>query len=100
MQAEASVESFPWPTDFELADYCSGGDFGVSRGRAVQLRFHIDKACGQHLLESPLSADQLVADAGACFEITATVVETELLLRWLRGWGDKISNVEMMPSAL
>lgn len=96
MQAEVSMEVFPWPADFNLADYCSGGDFGVSRGRAVQLRFHIDKACGQHLLESPLSADQLVAELGECFAITATVVETELLHRWLRGWGDKVSNVEMI----
>lgn len=99
MQAEASVESFPWPIDFDLADYCIGVDFGVSRGRKVQLRFHIDKACGQHLLESPLSSDQVVSDIGTSFEIAATVVETELLLRWLRGWGDKISSVEMMSLA-
>ena len=96
-QAEASGEPFPWPTGFDLADYCSGGDFGVSHGRKVQLRFCIEKACGQHLLESPLAADQTARDLGDALEITATVVETELLHRWLRGWGDKVSGIGITP---
>lgn len=94
-QAEASDESFPWPAGFDLARYCSAGDFGVSYGRKVRLRFRIDKTCGQHLLESPLAADQTTRDLGNMLEITATVVETELLHRWLRGWGPKISDVEI-----
>jgi predicted DNA-binding transcriptional regulator YafY len=96
-QAEASDDPFPWPDDFDLADYCSDGDFGVSRGRKVRLRFCIDKACGQHLLESPLAADQTVRDLGDALEITANVMETELLHRWLRGWGEKIGGVEITP---
>jgi len=99
LQAEAGDESFPWPTAFDLADYCSGGDFGVSRGRKVRLRFRIDKACGQHLLESPLAADQTASDLGATLEITATVMETELLLRWLRGWGEQLEGLEITPLA-
>lgn len=95
MQAEAGIEAFPWPTDFKLTDYCIGGYFGVSQGKTVQLSFHIEKECGQHLLESPLSADEQVADFGDCFEITVTVVETEFLLLWLSGWGDKISKIKM-----
>jgi len=51
------------------------------------------------LLESPLAADQTVRDLGDVLEITATVVETELLLRWLRGWGEKVGGVEMTPLA-
>jgi predicted DNA-binding transcriptional regulator YafY len=97
VQAEIGNESFPWPTSFDLADYCSGGDFGVSHGRKVHLRFRIDKTCGQHLLESPLAADQTSCDVGDALEITATVVDTELLYRWLRGWGEKISHVEITP---
>lgn len=98
-QAEASNESFRWPADFDLADYCSGGDFGVSYGRKIHLRFCIDKACGQHLLESPLAADQTTRDLGDTLEITATVMETELLHRWLRGWGEKLGEVKITPIA-
>lgn len=97
-QAEVSGETFPWPADFDLAAYCEGGDFGVSRGRTVRLRFQIDKVCGQHLLESPLSADQTAQDRGEMLEITATVAETELLHRWLRGWGEKIRGVGIEPA--
>ncbi|MBY0463623.1 MAG: WYL domain-containing protein, partial [Burkholderiales bacterium] len=59
--------------------------------------FRIDKVRGQHLLESPLAADQTACDLGDTLEITATVAETELLIRWLRGWGEKVSGVEMEP---
>lgn len=97
LQAEASNEPFTWPAGFDLANYCSGGDFGISHGHQVSLRFKIDKVCGQHLLESPLAKDQTVQDLGDALHITATVVETELLQRWLRGWGDKVSDVEMTP---
>jgi len=97
LQAEVSDESFTWPVGFDLADYCSGGDFGVSHGRKVRLCFRIEKACGQHLLESPLAADQTACDLGDVLEIKATVVDTELLQRWLRGWGEKVDGVEITP---
>lgn len=100
VQAEARSEVFPWPTGFDLANYCNDGEFGMSRGRKVRLRFHIDKTCGQHLLESPLAADQTASDLGDKLEITATVADTELLLRWLRGWGEKIDGIEMTPLML
>lgn len=97
VQAEVSEESFSWPVDFDLATYCNGGDFGISHGRKVSLCFRIEKACGQHLRESPLAADQTVHDLGDILEISATVDETELLQRWLRGWGEKVSQIEMKP---
>jgi len=97
VQAEASEETFSWPMDFDLASYCSGGDFGIRHGRKVLLRFCIDKACGQHLRESPLAADQTVCDLEDMLEITATVEDTELLHRWLRGWGENISEIDMQP---
>jgi len=98
VQALVEDAPFPWPTGFDLADYCKGGDFGLSHGRMVRLRFRIDKACGQHLLESPLSTDQTASAQGEWLEITATVVETELLHRWLHGWGQQIRDVEMTPA--
>jgi predicted DNA-binding transcriptional regulator YafY len=95
LQATVCVEGFPWPADFDLARYEENGHFGISRGRRVRLRFCIEKASGQHLIESPLSADQRVVIEGDHMEITATVMETELLHRWLRGWGEKVHGVEV-----
>lgn len=98
VQAQASNEAFPWPKGFDLKRYCLEGHFGISRGRQVRLRFVIDKACGQHLVESPLATDQRVEDLGERLQIESTVVETELLHRWLRSWGDQVTDVVLEPT--
>lgn len=93
LQAGVCSQTFPWPEEFNLAEYCEGGDFGISRGRKVRLSFRIDKQCGRHLLESPLSTDQMAHEEEDCLRVTATVVETELLHRWLNGWGEQVRDV-------
>jgi len=65
----------------------------------VRVRFVIDPAVGRHLVESPLAEDQTVEPTTNGLAITATVVETELLHRWLRGWGEAIKDVEITPVA-
>jgi hypothetical protein len=76
---------------------CAAGHFGVSQGRRVRLSFLIDKAVRQHLVESPLSMDQTVAERDGRLAVTVTVEETALLHRWLRGWGEAVSDIEMVP---
>lgn len=93
--ADILPEKFPWPQDFDLTRYCQSGAFGITEGRQVRLSFTIDKAAGLHLLESPLSIDQQTQDLGDRLRITATVTETRLLHRWLRGWGDQLSDIQM-----
>lgn len=88
-------ESFAYPTDFDLAHYVEAGHFGIRRGSEVRLAFRMDKAIGQHLAESPLSADQSITDEGERLFITATVVDTELLHRWLRSWGDALTDLSI-----
>jgi hypothetical protein len=51
----------------------------------------LTKVTGQHLLESPLSADQQVRQDGDWLRISATVIETEQLKWWLRSFGDAVS---------
>lgn len=95
-KARRTGERFPYPQDFQLASYAAEGHFGIHRGRRVKVRFLIDPAVGRHLIESPLAEDQQVDFTPEGLRITATVVETELLHRWLRGWGDAIKEVEIM----
>ena len=94
--AKASTLTFERP-DFDLARYDAEGRFGVGDGQRVRLSFQIEKRPGLHLLESPLSADQTVADKDTHYEITATVVQTLLLDRWLRSFGGQIQNVQKTP---
>lgn len=92
-QARMQDITFPWPQDFDLDAYCYAGHFGVRRGPRKRLSFCIDATLGQHLLESPLAADQTVHQREGRLEISATVEDTELLRRWLRGWGEAVSDI-------
>lgn len=81
---------FARPKTFDLRAYDDEGRFGFGEGRKVALVFTVDKTAGHHLLESPLSADQKVTERGAWYEISATVVESEQLKWWLRGFGSEL----------
>ena len=91
--ARASNRSFERPKEFDLQKYDDDGRFGFGEGERIKLRFRIDKGAGRHLLESPLSADQQVVELDDAYEITATVVDSEWLWRWVRGFGPQVSCV-------
>lgn len=92
--AEISTMTFERPKTFDLQKYDDDGRFGFGEGERVRLTFHIERAAGLHLLETPLSNDQTVAELeGGQLEITATVVDSAMLEWWLRGFGDSVSEV-------
>lgn len=97
VSAEVGAATFDWPKGFNLADYDAEGHFGISLGRRVRVRFLIERASGRHLVESALWADQQVMEREDALEITATVMETELLHRWLRGWGERLWDLRIEP---
>lgn len=92
--AQASTLTFERPKDFDLEHYDNDGRFGFGDGERIKLTFHIDKAAGLHLTESPLSRDQQVKELADYYEITATVVDSAMLEWWLRGFGDSIWGVQ------
>lgn len=95
ISAEATTQTFNRPPEFDLKKYDDDGRFGFGNGKHIQLKFFIKKYAGLHLLESPLSADQQVIERdNDYFEITATVVESLILDKWLLGFGDEIVKVE------
>ena len=89
--ARASNRSFERPKEFDLQKYDDDGRFGFGEGERIKLRFRIDKGAGRHLLESPLSADQQVIELDDAYEITAKVVDSEWLWRWVRGFGNAVT---------
>lgn len=94
ISAKASTLTFERPKEFDLQKYDDDGRFGFGEGKRIRLTFRIEKGAGFHLLESRLSLDQKVTEIGDQFEISATVVETAQLDWWLRGFGDRVSNVK------
>ena len=93
ISAEALTMSFKRPPEFDLKKYDDDGRFGFGEGERISLTFRIDKQTGAHLLETPLSKDQKVRSLDSEYEINATVVDTEQLNWWLRGFGDAVRDV-------
>ncbi|MCO5099240.1 MAG: WYL domain-containing protein [Rhodocyclaceae bacterium] len=98
VSARMLPRTFGKPKNFDLARYDGDGHFGFGEGRRVRLEFRITESAGLHLLESPLSSDQKStrADDGR-LRITATVVDSAMLDRWLRGFGKAVTDVRKTP---
>ena len=82
--------AFVRPGSFDLEKYDNDGRFGFGEGRMIKLVFQVSKAAGQHLLESPLSKDQRVKEMRDSYLISASVVESQQLRWWLRGFGEDL----------
>lgn len=93
-KAEATNFTFDRPKDFNLKQFDDDGRFGYGDGSKVKLSFRIEKAAGLHVVECPLSADQVVVHLDDAYLITATVVDSDMLDWWLRGFGDAVSEIK------
>lgn len=93
-RAQCSAISFERPSDFDLANYDDDGKFGMGDGKKIQLSFSISKIEGMLIIESRLSKDQTVVEQDSGYRITATVIQSQMLDRWLRGFGDHVWDIE------
>jgi predicted DNA-binding transcriptional regulator YafY len=90
-QAEVLYEPARKKPGFTIDDYIASGQFGVLTGDPVNLRAVFSRAAGEHLFETPLSADQtLTSDADGHLHLAATVPNTRALVWWLLGFGDGV----------
>ena len=97
--AEALYEPARKKAGFDIDAYIASGQFGVIAGEPVTLRAVFTRAAGEHLYETPLSADQvLTADAAGRLHLAASVPNTRALVWWLLGFGDGVVIQE--PAAL
>ncbi len=98
ISAEVTESVFARPKEFNLQKYDDDGRFGFGEGKRIRLTFRIAKDAGLHLLESPLSEDQVAKELDGSLEITATVVETAQLEWWMRGFGRSVTHVNRMAA--
>ena len=96
LAAEVSTRTFDRPAEFNLKKYDDDGRFGFGDGECIHLQFRIAKPEGLHLLETPLSVDQKVIEHEDDYEIHATVVDSDMLDWWLRGFGDSILDIKKL----
>jgi predicted DNA-binding transcriptional regulator YafY len=92
--ARISLLRFEYPKDFNLAHYDDDGRFGFGEGQKIQLSFTITQDAGIEVLECPLSKDQLVEELDdKSFRITATVIDSGMLDRWLLSFGEEVTDI-------
>ncbi|CAK2219473.1 WYL domain-containing protein [Vibrio crassostreae] len=92
---DAIVSSFNFkrPESFSLAKYDSDGRFGFGEGESCQVQFDIDKQAGYHLVETPLSEDQAIEELESTYRVSATVIDSFLLDKWLKSFGTDVCNI-------
>ena len=93
-RAEVLYEQARGKDGFDLDAYIASGQFGVLAGGPVTLRAVFSRAAGEHLYETPLSADQVLAASDGAIQLTATVPHTRALVFWLLGFGDGVTVLE------
>lgn len=87
--------SFTRPSDFDLQRFDDEGRFGFGEGNHIQIVFRLPAIAGLHLVESPVSKDQVHRTLpDGMTEFTATAVESEQLRWWLRGFGAQLQMVK------
>ena len=98
----ASVSTLPFerPKEFDLKRYDEDGHFGFGKGERIRLSFHITRNAGLQLMETPLSLDQKIVELeSGWLQVTATVVDSLWLHRWLLGFGEAVMNIHQEPAA-
>lgn len=90
LSAGATTQTFERAAGVSLARYDADGRFGFGEGRRVRLHLSIAVAHGRPLLETLLPDDQSVREDGDIPHTTATVVESQWLWNWIRGFGDAV----------
>lgn len=94
--ASASTLGFERP-EFNLARYEADGMLAFGQGKSIRLHFCIAAQAGQYLQETPLSEDQQMQAIEGGYHVSATVMESLLLDRWLNGFGDAVWGVRREP---
>lgn len=93
--ASISTFGFECPKNFKLSQYDADGRFGFGEGVLCKLLFNISKKEGFHLLETPLSDDQNIDEFVDYYQVSATVINSKLLDKWLKGFGEQVWGIKI-----
>jgi len=88
--AKDTSRPFDRPADFDLERYDNEGRFGFGEGKLIKLKIAVSDFQRLILEETPLSKDQTIELIRGRNIVTATVVESQQLVWWLRGLGDEV----------
>jgi predicted DNA-binding transcriptional regulator YafY len=92
IQSATSLEELvEMPAGFSIDEAIAEGQFGFGDGKQIKLEAIFHHGVGDHLFETPISADQVLVDLGdGNLRLKATVADTQQLAWWLLGLGDGV----------
>ncbi len=94
-QADILDEPVIRPKKFDVDRYIASGALGWGDGERIRLEARFLADAAQHLYETPLSEDQVIAtDGDSWVRLTATVANTPQLSWWLLGFGNTVEVLE------
>ena len=83
-----------YPTGFSLDQIADSGVWGFGSGKKIKLEVIFQEGYGEHLYETPLSKDQVIAElADGQLQVSATVADTPQLQWWLLGFGGGVEVI-------
>jgi predicted DNA-binding transcriptional regulator YafY len=89
------------PDGFDLDSYIVSGEFQYPVGPMIRLKARFLRGAAAHLVETPLSDDQLIESLDADHVlVTATVRDSAQLDWWLLGFGSSVRVLEPSDLAL
>ena len=98
-QAEILEDAARRPKGFDLAAYVAEGHFGFSSTNKISVVLRFTREAGEHLLDTPLAADQKVLElSDDRLEVHAEVTDNLQFRWWLLGFADGVEVIE--PKAL
>lgn len=90
LDAEVLADEVLEPAGFDLDQYIEAGGFLYPQGQEIDLVVRFEPYTAHHLRESPLSECQTATELpDGRVEIRARVLNSQQLLWWLMGFGDK-----------
>ena len=84
------------PANHDVDWKLTNGIWHFGPGASVDVKLRFSREAGEHLFETPLSADQTITEEGGALLVAATVADTPQLRWWLRGFAD---GVEVLAPA-
>ena len=88
--ANATDETFAYPSDFSLAEFVASQPTGWGTGKQVRVTLSVLPFLGRILSESPMGGDQMVKpgdEPDDDWTVEATVPQSERLVWWLLSFG-------------
>lgn len=89
------LDPFTYPASFSLESYIKRQrSFDFFPEREVRLLLRFSGASGDHLIETPMAANQVVIRNGEYLDVSGTVMVSKRLRWWIRSFGPNVEVLE------